>query len=269
MSLTINHSPFLNVDTTATGRHSSSTSTAIHQSGTSGGNALATPVALRHDHFKVSNNAMTIDAGGFSRLIDMLEQVFKTMREMLSGKNSAPGALPTPYKPPAAPVDARQLPVHSTLTVDPRGQHALSVSPHVHKSGVSVTKDANANVQVNVNVGHCPCPDTKALANSEVVPRVMPSLPHVPPTPETVRKLNVMPERHIHSHVRPTPSPSVMPSHAHGVTPQPTVPVVPPITPPPAPLPDTPAPDVTSPGPAESRFDSRDWRVSPRSLRRS
>ncbi|WP_321863907.1 hypothetical protein [Pseudomonas paraveronii] len=264
MSLTINHSPFLNVDTTVTGRQPSSTSTAIHQSGTSGGNALATPVTLRHDHFNVANNAMTIDVGGFSRLIDMLEQVFKTMREILSGKNSAPGAFPTQYKPLAAPVDARQLPGHSTLTVDPRGQHALSVLPHVHKSGVSVTKDANANVQVNVNVGHCPCPDTKALANSVVVPRVMPSLPHVPPMAETVRKLDVLPERHIHSHVRPTPSPGVMPGHAHGVTPQPTVP---PITPPP--LPDTPAPDITSPGPAESRFDSRDWRISPRSLRRS
>jgi len=267
MSLSINHSPFLNVDTTSTGRQSSSTSTAVRQSGTSGGNAFATPTALRHDHFKVANNEVTIDAGGFSRLIDMLEQVFKTMREILSGKNSAPGAFPTQYKPPAAPVDAGQRPGHSTLTVDPRGQHALSVSPHVHKSGVSVTKDANANVQVNVNVGHCPCPDTKALANGEVMPRVLPSLPHVPPMPETVRKLNVLPERHIHSHVRPTPSPGVMPSHAHGVTPQPTVPVVPPITPPP--LPDTPAPDVTSPGPAESRFDSRDWRISPRSLRRS
>ena len=267
MSLTINHSPFLNVDTTATGRQPSSTSTAIHQSGTSGGNALATPVALRHDHFKVSNNEMTIDAGGFSRLIDMLEQVFKTMREILSGKNSAPGAFPTQYKPLAAPIDARQLPGHSTLTLDPRGQHALPVSPHLHKPGVSVTKDANANVQVNVNVGHCACPDTKAFPNSEVVPRVMPFLPHVPPMPEAVRKLNVMPERHIHSHVRPTPSPGVMPSHAHDVTPQPPVPVVPPITP--APLPATPTPDVTSPGPAESRFDSRDWRVSPRSLRRS
>ena len=267
MSLSINHSPFLNVDTTSTGRQSSSTSTAVRQSGTSGGNAFATPTALRHDHFKVANNEVTIDAGGFSRLIDMLEQVFKTMREILSGKNSAPGAFPTQYKPPAAPVDAGQRPGHSTLTVDPRGQHALSVLPHVHKSGVSVTKDANANVQVNVNVVHCPCPDTKALANSEVVPRVMPFLPHVPPMPEAVRKLNVMPERHIHSHVRPAPSPGVMPSHAHDVTPQPVVPVVPPITP--APLPDTPAPDVTSPGPAESRFDSRDWRISPRSLRRS
>lgn len=267
MSLSINHSPFLNVDTTSTGRQSSSTSTAVRQSGTSGGNAFATPTALRHDHFKVANNEVTIDAGGFSRLIDMLEQVFKTMREILSGKNSAPGAFPTQYKPPAAPVDAGQRPGHSTLTVDPRGQHALSVSPHLHKPGVSVTKDANANVQVNVNVVHCPCPDTKALANSEVVQRVMPFLPHVPPMPEAVRKLNVMPERHIHSHVRPAPSPGVMPSHAHDVTPQPVVPVVPPITP--APLPDTPTPDVTSPGPAESRFDSRDWCISPRSLRRS
>jgi len=46
--------------------------------------------ALRPDIARAPHGEMMINAGAFSKLFDMLEQVFKTMREMVSGRNMTP-----------------------------------------------------------------------------------------------------------------------------------------------------------------------------------
>ena len=287
MSLSINHSPLFNGDTTSMERLSPSVSKTFTQTGTLGANTTVAHPGVPRDPFKVSNSNMTIETGGLARLLDMLEQVVKTVREMFSGRNMVSGMLPGADKTPAIPVDASKLPEkpgHLALTADRRGQPALPVSPHMHQSAASVIKDADNQVQVNVNVGHCHCPDTKALSG-ETKPNAAAVLPRVMPMPEAARKVEVVPvHTPTHTHTpaptptptpthKHTPTPEVMPApkpgvHALEVKPRPATPEVPAITPQPQPQPqpqpDTPTPDITSPGPAERQSDMRDWRTSRR-----
>lgn len=287
MSLSINHSPLFNGDTTSMERLSPSMSKTFTQTGTLGANTTVAHPGVPRDPFKVSNSNMTIETGGLARLLDMLEQVVKTVREMFSGRNMVSGMLPGADRTPAIPVDASKLPEkpgHLALTADRRGQPALPVSPHMHQSAASVIKDADNQVQVNVNVGHCHCPDTKALSG-ETKPNAAAVLPRVMPMPEAARKVEVVPvHTPTHTHTpaptptptpthKHTPTPEVMPApkpgvHALEVKPRPATPEVPAITPQPQPQPqpqpDTPTPDITSPGPAEPQSDMRDWRTSRR-----
>ncbi|MGB4485658.1 MAG: hypothetical protein WBI95_09115, partial [Pseudomonas veronii] len=207
MSLSINHSPLFNGDTTSMERLSPSMSKTFTQTGTLGANTTVAHPGVPHDPFKVSNSNMTIETGGLARLLDMLEQVVKTVREMFSGRNMVSGMLPGADKTPAIPVDASKLPEkpgHLALTADRRGQPALPVSPHMHQSAASVIKDADNQVQVNVNVGHCHCPDTKALSG-ETKPNAAAVLPRVMPMPEAARKVEVVPV-HTPTHTH-TPAP--------------------------------------------------------------
>ena len=228
MSLSINHSPLFNGDTTSMERLSPSMSKTFTQTGTLGANTTVAHPGVPHDPFKVSNSNMTIETGGLARLLDMLEQVVKTVREMFSGRNMVSGMLPGADKTPAIPVDASKLPEkpgHLALTADRRGQPALPVSPHMHQSTASVIKDADNQVQVNVNVGHCHCPDTKALSG-ETKPNAAAVLPRVMPMPEAARKVEVVPvHTPTHTHTpapMPTPTPMPMPTHTHTPTPMPT-----------------------------------------------
>lgn len=213
MSLSINHSPLFNGDTTSMERLSPSMSKTFTQTGTLGANTTVAHPGVPHDPFKVSNSNMTIETGGLARLLDMLEQVVKTVREMFSGRNMVSGMLPGADKTPAIPVDASKLPEkpgHLALTADRRGQPALPMSPHMHQSAASVIKDADNQVQVNVNVGHCHCPDTKALSG-ETKPNAAAVLPRVMPMPEAARKVEVVPvHTPTHTHT-PTPTSARVP----------------------------------------------------------
>ncbi len=255
MSLSINHSPLFNGDTTSMERLSPSMSKTFTQTGTLGANTTVAHPGVPRDPFKVSNSNMTIETGGLARLLDMLEQVVKTVREMFSGRNMVSGMLPGADRTPAIPVDASKLPEkpgHLALTADRRGQPALPVSPHMHQSAASVIKDADNQVQVNVNVGHCHCPDTKALSG-ETKPNAAAVLPRVMPMPEAARKVEVVPvHTPTHTHTpaptpmpthtpTPTPTPMPMPTHTHTHTPAPTPTPMPTHTHTPAPTP-TPTP---------------------------
>ena len=82
MSLSINHSPLFNGDTTSMERLSPSMSKTFTQTGTLGANTTVAHPGVPHDPFKVSNSNMTIETGGLARLLDMLEQVVKESRTL-------------------------------------------------------------------------------------------------------------------------------------------------------------------------------------------
>lgn len=259
MSLSINNSPFAKVGTTLLEQSSSVTpKIGVNPSpGTSNNNT--SPTLLRHDNSRAPQGEAMLTSAAFAKLFDMLDMVFRAMREMLSGramnadlspdKTKLPGSKPEAREQPVKPDVGKQpvrpgtpgLPVNPqpadprTVRLDGRKPDSLQVMPATPKPEVSVTNDAKANVQVNVSLSHCHCPDTKGRHTVDVFPR-----------PDAI----------------PTPKAQVLPTLKSEVTPQPTPSVTPDIKP--TPRPDTPVTDLTSPGPADNRFDPRDWRFSPR-----
>ena len=90
MSISINGSPSVKVETP---RHHLLPSTPL-KTNEPLSSSKADPVwispALRPDIARAPHGEMMINAGAFSKLFDMLEQVFKTMREMVSVRNMTP-----------------------------------------------------------------------------------------------------------------------------------------------------------------------------------
>ncbi|WP_330216265.1 hypothetical protein [Pseudomonas sp. AM8] len=90
MSISINGSPSVKVETP---RHHLLPSTPL-KTNEPLSSSKADPVwispALRPDVARAPHGEMMINAGAFSKLFDMLEQVFKTMREMVSVRNMTP-----------------------------------------------------------------------------------------------------------------------------------------------------------------------------------
>lgn len=90
MSISINGSPSVKVETP---RHHLLPSTPVKNNeplSSSKADPIWISPALRPDISRAPHGEMMINAGAFSKLFDMLEQVFKTMREMVSGRNMTP-----------------------------------------------------------------------------------------------------------------------------------------------------------------------------------
>lgn len=90
MSISINGSPSVKVETP---RHHLLPSTPVKNNeplSSSKADPIWISPALRPDIARAPHGEMMINAGAFSKLFDMLEQVFKTMREMVSGRNMTP-----------------------------------------------------------------------------------------------------------------------------------------------------------------------------------
>ncbi|MGR3890447.1 hypothetical protein, partial [Pseudomonas sp. 1152_12] len=110
MSLSVNHPSFVKADASAFDRNAgsssnSSESTNAHAPGTSVSN---TP--LRIDNARFSPNEVMIPGAALAKLFDMLEQIFKTIREMVAGKDLMPAALPDLGKSPEGVPQVRNLP---------------------------------------------------------------------------------------------------------------------------------------------------------------
>ncbi|AOE69098.1 hypothetical protein A7317_19530 [Pseudomonas fluorescens] len=230
MSLSINNSPFVNVDKSVYDR--SPASADVNKSALPAKADTRAPV--RSDCFQVAPNNVIVNGGALTKLFDMFDMVFRAMREVLSGRNIAADVLPQSGQLPGVKPDARQLPVTPDkgnlplkpqqrdlpgvkLPMEPRYVDPAWVRPDEHEHEpheelvlpphISVNNDAKANVHVNVNVGHCHCPDTQSLPDGGLKPRVLPDVPK----PVVEPRLNVKPW------VTPRPKPEVKP----GVTPSP------------------------------------------------
>ena len=264
MSLSVNNSPFVKVDTSPLSGQLPTPLKVDMQPKPPTSHFNLNPASARNE-----NSEVMVSATALTRVFDMLEQFFKSMREMLLGKSVTPDleAKDQPVKPgttdQAVKPNAKDQPVkpgttdqpvrpdakgpgvlidHGGLTPKP-GRNDHPVKPSVPMPSVSVTNDAEANVHVNINVAHCHCPDTKDGPTPDLNPRQGPKpesnpVPQPGPKPES----NPMPQ--------PGPKPDTNP------------------IPTPAPQPDKFVPDLTSPGPAENKFD-KNWRFNARLSSRS
>ncbi|PZE15518.1 hypothetical protein DNU06_17680, partial [Putridiphycobacter roseus] len=107
MSLSINNSPFVNVDKSVYDR--SPASADVNKSALPAKADTRAPV--RSDCFQVAPNNVIVNGGALTKLFDMFDMVFRAMREVLSGRNIAADVLPQSGQLPGVKPDARQLPV--------------------------------------------------------------------------------------------------------------------------------------------------------------
>ncbi|SEC91341.1 hypothetical protein FIV41_17925 [Pseudomonas marginalis] len=230
MSISINGSPSVMVETP---RHHLLPSTPL-KTNEPLSSSKADPVwispALRHDVARAPHGEMMINAGAFSKLFDMLEQVFKTMREMVSVRNMTPAltthsdktpkhtpdmttllkAKAEPAKLPGTTPDlATQLKVKGEPGTTPRAtsdttnQLTVKVDKGTLQSvpvpRVNVSNDSNAQVKVELNIGNCHCPDTHVERDGgRVNPPSVPT-PGVTPQPDA-KVPPIRPEVRLNAH---------------------------------------------------------------------
>ena len=259
MSLSINNSPFVKVDTSPMERPVlPATATGVNQTASSHHSA-GVHVPVRNDNAKGGQNEVIFNSGAFTKLFDMLELVFKTMREMFAGKNITPDVVPDAERSPKVKPDAGPQPkvkpdAGPQPMVKPDAGRlrpvlpgpTVPVLPAVPKPVVNVTNDANAQVKVEVNVNHCHCPDTKSEHDKGLRPRVAPDVSVTPqPAPTVVPQTDTKPS--VPPKADATPKPGVMP--------QPQPQVIPDNDAKPTVNPDRPQPlpDLTSPAPGNDR----------------
>ncbi|MPR05222.1 hypothetical protein F0169_25990, partial [Pseudomonas sp. MAFF 212408] len=109
MTLSINTPAFVKFDTTPM---ATPAALAMNASGSAvpTSSSQAAPIAPRQDALQVPQGNVTISASSLSKLFDMLEQMFKTMREMFAGKDITPDVLPGADKVPKLKVDGADQP---------------------------------------------------------------------------------------------------------------------------------------------------------------
>lgn len=130
MSLSINNSPSMKLDTARDDVSSSTLPKSSVPLSTSKTDSAWASSALFPDNTRTTRGEMMISAGALSKLFDMLEQVFKSMREVLLGKNVTPQpAIPSDRALKATPdssdplkmkADAGTLPKASSDSADPQ-----------------------------------------------------------------------------------------------------------------------------------------------------
>ncbi|MGB3126338.1 MAG: hypothetical protein WBB95_21210 [Pseudomonas sp.] len=243
MSLSISTPAFVNVDN---GRndHASHTPAPI--------NSPSIAHAPSQDLFSTPKGDITVDSGTLSKLFDMLELVFKALRDMFAGKQAKSAVLldnanvsivkpaaselplaaktvellavkPQPIKQPAVASPAPKPDTALTdvakadnLPVTTLGElkHTLSPTlPLAPKPEVSVTNDSKANVQVNVNIDHSYCHDTHRPLGRGVMPRVMSNVPVI----HTYPTPELTPR--VEFEAAPTPAPEAKPHPVPEITP--------------------------------------------------
>lgn len=130
MSLSINNSPSMKLDTARDDVPSSTPPKSSVPLSTSKTDSAWASSALFPDNTRTTRGEMMISAGALSKLFDMLEQVFKSMREVLLGKNVTPQpAIPSDRALKATPdssdplkmkADAGTLPRTTSASADPQ-----------------------------------------------------------------------------------------------------------------------------------------------------
>ncbi|KTC44021.1 hypothetical protein AO262_32890 [Pseudomonas fluorescens ABAC62] len=177
MSVSINSSRPVNVDISSLDQTSSTSRKTDVSLPAAIPSAQTRPALPSNDPAAALKADGMLASGALIKLFDMLDMVFKALREMLSGRSIQPGLSPEPAKRPGNTPDVREQPVKP----EARQPHALPVMPPMPKPDVAVTKNADANVQVNVSVSHCHCPDTKARPAPAVLPRPQATHDMTPP----------------------------------------------------------------------------------------
>ena len=205
MSLSINNSPFIKVDTSPMDRPASPSATGANQAPIPS-NLSVSRTPVRNENAQVLNNQVVFNSGAFTKLFDMLELVFKSMREMLAGKNATPDALPDAEKALKVKLEtAPQTPVKPEVVPQPAVKPGVVPQP-------AVKPEVVPQPAVKPEVVPQPAVKPEVVPQPAVKPEVVPQ-PAV--KPEVVPQPAVKPEG--------VPQPRVKPDAA----PQPALPVVP------------------------------------------
>ena len=223
MSLSINHPSFANVDTSPLARQSPVAPKTDVRSEVPTTSSNVQPMALRNEHTKGTQNELMFNAGALTKLFDMFEQFFKSMREMFLGKNMSPAVLPGTNNlndvKPDNKVDMQVKPSAEKLPVKPSTTDP-AIKPEAKK--LLVQPDAGKLPVTPGTVGKLVAPDVQN--NSAPV---LPSMPKPEVTVTNDAKANVQVSvslNHCHcpddqgrhrvapdSGVKPIPQPGVKP----------------------------------------------------------
>ncbi|WP_147296021.1 hypothetical protein [Pseudomonas fluorescens] len=185
MSLSINNSPSMKLDTARDEVPSSTPSKSSLPLSTSKTDSAWTSSALFPDNARTTRGEMMISAGALSKLFDMLEQVFKSMREVILGKNVTPQpAIPSDKALKATPdssdplkmkADAATLPKASSDSADPQKMKAdagtlpRTTSASTDPQKVKVNADpSDTTSELKVKIDHGLLPGTSHKPTSHV-----------------------------------------------------------------------------------------------------
>ncbi|MFT0475394.1 hypothetical protein ACMSI6_15840 [Pseudomonas antarctica] len=113
MSLSVNNPSFVKVDASAFDRSAGSSSMSSESANAHAPGASVSNTPLRIDNSRFSPNEVMIPGAALAKLFDMLEQIFKTIREMVAGKDLMPAALPDLGKSPEGTPQERNLPANA------------------------------------------------------------------------------------------------------------------------------------------------------------
>lgn len=241
MSLSVNNPSFMKVNASVLDRNSISSAKLAETTDVQVSGVRVANTPLSTDNVRFSPNELMIPGAALTRLFDMLEQVFKAIREMVSGKDLTPALLSGPGVVPDAKPEARALPVNSDVAKQPNTPEVGNLPaepqapqpqakrqlmdaavlvptalkapvalPHQPASepAITVTNDGKTNVHVNVNAGHCHCSDAQAVVNN--VPQLKRVL-DLSPLPETAPQPGIKPgvTPDVKADITPEPAPEV------------------------------------------------------------
>lgn len=267
MSLSINNSPSMKLDTARDEVPSSTLPKSSLPLSTSKTDSAWTSSALFPDNARTTRGEMMISAGALSKLFDMLEQVFKSMREVLLGKNVTPQPpIPSDKALKATPDSADPLKVKADAGTLPRTTSASADPQKVKVNADPLAKapsDTTSELKVKIDEGLLP--GTSHKPTSHVSPAVpVPSVNVSNDSNAQVKvELNIgrchcpdTPVEHDRGRLKTVPDalPNPVPMPKAEVTPQPAARVpdtMPGVQPKPASIPKaemTPQPEVKVPG---------------------
>ncbi|WP_339452033.1 hypothetical protein [Pseudomonas sp. JAI120] len=234
MSFSIDSSPFVKFDATPNDSQVPVLSKTGGSPGTATNDSKVIPPTIQQDLSRGSQGEMMISAGALSKLFDMLEQVFRAMREMVTGKTITPDLKTNsdtsakvnsgtdPQKknstdssplPKVAPNAADQAKVQPDASPLPKVVPNAADQPKVQPDASLLPKVVpNAADQPKVQPDANPLP--KVAPNAADQPKVQPGvnpLPKTAPNGDDQMKVKIKTDDGVFQVIPPKPTPRYLP----------------------------------------------------------
>ena len=136
MSLSVNNPSFVKFDAPVLDQKEVSPSKTGERSNAQAPGTNVSHTPLRIDNSPFSPNEVMIPGVALAKLFDMLEQIFKTIREMVAGKDLTPTPLPDVGKSTESKMDVRNLPANADA-----GKQLQDLGKLLGKSGADKPSD--------------------------------------------------------------------------------------------------------------------------------
>ncbi|MFL1503802.1 hypothetical protein ACI77N_21875, partial [Pseudomonas sp. S191] len=158
MSLSVNNPSLVKIDVPSLDRNAVSASKVGGGDNTQAPSSNANITPLHNDSSRFSPNEVMIPGAALTKLFDMLEMVFKAMREMVYGKNLTPDTLTGSGQLPNGKPQVLGLPANADAVRQPNMPGAgrlLGNSETGKQANVPLNAEAGkqANVPVNAEIG--------------------------------------------------------------------------------------------------------------------